>query len=288
MSVGSDARLAGLDRVLDDAFERGSADRNLVQTVVAKIQGAPSPTDLPGLGDDLFAVVDALDSSVSLRRALTDPGTSVERRQQLARNLLDGKVSKTAVDLVAQAVGLRWAGGRTMTTALERQAVRAQLLVADASGQLEETEDELFRFSRLVDSTPALRAALADQNTELGGRQALVDDLLTGRAGPATVVLAKRAVSARERTFAHTIEGFVTLAAAQKNRIVATVRVARSLSAEQRDRLQASLSKQAGRAVALQEILDPSVLGGIRVELGDEVVEGTVAGRLQSARRMFD
>lgn len=288
MSVGSDARLAELDRVLDEAFERGSADRNLLQTVVAKVQGAPAPADLPGLSDDLFAVVDALDSSVSLRRALTDPGTSVERRQQLAHNLLDGKVSKTAVDLVARAVGLRWAGGRALTTAVERQAVRAQLLVADASGQLEETEDELFRFSRLVESTPALRAALADQNTELGGRQSLVDDLLTGRAGPATVVLAKRAVAARERTFAHTIEGFVTLAAAQKNRIVATVRVARSLSAEQRDRLQASLSKQAGRAVALQEILDPSVLGGIRVELGDEVVEGTVAGRLQSARRLFD
>ncbi len=101
------------------------------------------------------------------------------------------------------------------------------------------------------------------------------------------MVLARRAVRARERTFAHTIEGFVTLAADQKNRVVATVRVARPLSSEQRDRLQAALSKQVGRSIVIQEIVDPTVLGGIRVELGDEVIEGTVADRLEQARRLF-
>ena len=87
--------------------------------------------------------------------------------------------------------------------------------------------------------------------------------------------------AARERTFGHTIEGYVTLAAAQKNRVVATVRVARPLTAEQRDRLRPALSQQVGREVAMQEIIDPDVLGGVRVELGDEVIEGTVAGRLR-------
>ncbi len=92
---------------------------------------------------------------------------------------------------------------------------------------------------------------------------------------------------ARERTFAHTIEGFVTLAAAQQNRVVATVRVAQPLTAEQRDQLRTSLSRQLGRQVAVQEVVDPDVLGGVRVELGDEVIEGTVAGRLEQARRLF-
>ena len=101
------------------------------------------------------------------------------------------------------------------------------------------------------------------------------------------MALARRAVRARERTFAHTIEGFVTLAAAQKNRVVATVRVAQPLTAEQRERLQTSLSRQVGREVAVQEVIDPDVLGGVRVELGDEVIEGTVAGRLEQARRLF-
>ena len=152
---------------------------------------------------------------------------------------------------------MRWAGGRTFAAAIERQAVRATLIQADHDGTLENTEDELFRFARMVESNPELREAIGDRAVPLANRQALVGDLLEGRATEATVVLAKRAVRARERTFAHTIEGFVTLAADQKNRVVATVRVARPLSSEQRDRLQAALSKQVGRSIVIQEIVDP-------------------------------
>jgi F-type H+-transporting ATPase subunit delta len=166
--------------------------------------------------------------------------------------------------------------------------VRAQLAAADEAGNLGEAEDELFRFARTVESSPELRNTLANRGATVAQRQELVEELLHGRATEATVVLAQRAVTARERTFAHTIEGFVTLAAAQRNRVVATVRVATALTAEQRTRLQASLSRQAGREVAVQEVIDPSVVGGVRVELGDEVVEGTVAARLLAARRLFD
>jgi F-type H+-transporting ATPase subunit delta len=101
------------------------------------------------------------------------------------------------------------------------------------------------------------------------------------------MVLAKRAVAARERTFDHTIEGYVTLAAAQRNRVVATVRVARPLSSDQRNRLRDALRNKVGREVAIQEVIDPDILGGVRVELGDEVFEGTVSDRLESARRLF-
>ena len=232
-------------------------------------------------------MVDALDSSVALRRALTDPTTSETARQRLVHRLLDGKVSKTAVDLVAEAAAMRWAGGRSFAGALERQAIRAQLMAADANGNLEDTEDELFRFARLVEANPDLRNALGDRAVPVSKRQELVEQLLDGRATTATMALAKRAVAARERTFAHTIEGFVTLAAEQKNRVVATVRVAKPLTAEQRERLRQSLSQQVGREVAMQEIIDPDVLGGVRVELGDEVIEGTVADRLEQARRLF-
>ena len=232
-------------------------------------------------------MVDALDSSVTLRRALTDPSTSEQARQQLVHNLLDGKVSKTAVNLVAEGAAMRWAGGRDFAAAVERQAVRAQLMAADNEGNLENTEDELFRFARLVEASPDLRNALGDRAVPVAKRHELVEELLAGRATAATVALAKRAVAARERTFAHTIEGFVTLAAAQKNRVVATVRVANPLTPEQRDRLRQSLSQQVGRDVTVQEIIDSGVLGGVRVELGDEVIEGTVADRLEQARRLF-
>jgi F-type H+-transporting ATPase subunit delta len=283
----AETRLGALDSVLDDAYARSTADRGAIGKIVGAVRGAPSESDLQRLPGDLFAVVDALDSSVMLRRALTDPTTSERARQQLVHNLFDGKISKPAVDVVAQAVAMRWAGGRSFTAALERQAVRAQLMAAEAEGNLENTEDELFRFARLVEANPDLRNALSDRAVPVGKRQELVEQLLAGRATTATMALAKRAVAARDRTFAHTIEGFVTLAAAQKNRVVATVRVANPLTPEQRERLRRSLSQQVGRDITVQEIIDPGILGGIRVELGDEVIEGTVADRLEQARRLF-
>ena len=100
--------------------------------------------------------------------------------------------------------------------------------------------------------------------------------------------LAKRAVGARSRSFDHTVETYVDLAAEQKNRVVATVRVARPLDDDQRSRLRTALTRQAGREVVLQEVVDPDVLGGVRVELGDEVLEGTVSAKLDEARRLFE
>lgn len=261
--TATEARLSSLDGALDDA-EVGDS-----------------------FSSDLFAVVDALESSAGLRRAVTDPGMPESGRAALVHGLLDGKVSVAVVDLVAEAAGRRWSGGRTFAAALERQAVRAELLLADRQQQLENTEDELFRFARVVEGSPGLRNALSDRAVPLPQRQDLVGELLAGRSTSTTLTLAKRAVAARERTFAHTIEGFVTLAAAQKSRVVATVRVAQPLEADQRDRLRAALSRQIGREVMIQEIVEPGVLGGIRVELGDEVIEGTVSGRLEQARRLF-
>ena len=263
MSSATDERLSSLDRLLDDS--------QVGDTFVT----------------DMSAVVDALESSATLRRAVTDPGTPEGARRALVHGFLDGKVDQAVVDLVAEAATLRWAGGRTFAAALERQAVRAQLITADRRNELEDAEDQLFRFARLVESNPDLRNMLGDRSIELNLRQELVEGLLSGRATDSTIVLAKRAVLARERTFGHTIEGYITLAAAQKNRSVATVRVAKPLTADQRDRLRASLSQKIGREVTIQEVIDPDVLGGVRVELGDEVFEGTVADRLESARRLF-
>ena len=264
MTAATDARLSSLDRMLNES-EVGD-----------------------NFAAGMFAVVDALGSSATLRRAVTDPGTPEGARRALVHGLLDGKVDKEVVDLVAESATLRWAGGRTFAAALERQAVRAQLIVADRNGDLENTEDELFRFARLVESNPDLRNTLSDRSIDLTRRQELIGDLLRGRATVATRLLAKRAVVARERTFGHTIEGYVTLAAAQKNRVVATVRIAKPLSSDQRGRLQTALGRQIGRDVTIQEVIDPGILGGVRIELGDEVFEGTVVGRLEAARRLFE
>ena len=285
MTAGHDDRLSALDEVLDSALS--GSGRSGVLGAIADVVAGPQSVDPGAVAGDLFAVVDALEASPALRRAVTDPGTPEEARRNLVGALLSGKVSEPAARLVAEAATRRWAGGRTFAAALERQAVRAELARAERAGQLDETEDELFRFARVVESNPDLRNALADRSAGLDERQALVGRLLEGKATRSTVALARRAVVARERTFANTIEGYVTLAAALRNRVVATVRVAQPLAEDQRERLRAGLTAQFGRDVTIQELVDPTVLGGVRVELGNEVIEGTVAGRMDEARRLF-
>ena len=238
------------------------------------------------LADELFAIVDLLDGSPSVRRALTDPSTAAERRQSLATHLLQGRVAPSTIDAVSDEVGQRQSG-RGLADALESDAVQVVLKAAEADGRLSDVEDQLFRFGRLVASDSALRAAVTDRTAAVQRRQSLIEDLLRDKALPQTIQLAKRAVKARNRTFQRTLGDYVSLAASLQDRMIATVRVARALDESQRQRLRAALTRQVGREVALQEIVEPRLLGGVRVELGGEVIEGTVAARLNQARRQF-
>lgn len=261
MSQASEARTDALDRVLDQL----------------------------GLGDDgaeqLWAVVDVVDRSPSLRRNLSDPGSEPQARRGLTQQVFGGRVADPVVELVAEGTALRWSSGADLVAALERQAVRAELKRADGAGGLDAVEDELFRFARLVEANPEVRNSLAEKAVPLANRQQLVVDLLQDRVSDSTIRLARRAVNARERTFGRTIDGYVNLAATQRQRTLATVRVAHQLDADQLSRLAAALTRQAGRPIAVQVVIDPTVVGGARVELGDQVIEGTVAGRLDGARR---
>ncbi len=256
-------RLAALDDVLD---------------------GLPVSKDL---SVELFGLVEALDASPSLKRTLTDPNMPDEQRKGFTHAFFDSRLSESAATLLAEATALRWMGGRYLVDAIEREAVRAQLRVAEDNGGLDGVEDELFRFGRLVDGNSNLRAAVTDRSASLERRCELIDDLLEGKVGLTTIVLAKRAVRARERSFSWTLDGYVELAAEMRDRTIATVRVAQPLTDQQRERLSAALQTRAGRKVALQEIVDPEVLGGVRVEMGGQVIEGTVAGRLDEARRQL-
>lgn len=238
------------------------------------------------LADELFAVVDLLDGSPALRRALTDPSTPSEGRQDLAARLLRSRISDSAFGVVAEVVGRRNAG-RGLPDALERQAIRAVLKTAENDGRLDDVEDQLFRFARLVERNAELRPFITDRSAPVERRQHLVDGLLQSKAQPQTIRLVKRALKARDRTFQRTLAGYVSMAAAMRGRTIATVRVARPLEESQRQRLQAVLARQLGHEVALQEIVEPQLLGGVRVEFGDEVIEGTVAARLNEARRQF-
>lgn len=151
--------------------------------------------DAAKLADELTAVTALLHREVSLRRVLTDPARSGESKAELAGGLLRGQLGGDTVDLVTGMVRSRWSQPRDLVDAVEELAALAELTAAQRAGGLDDVEDELFRFGRIVESSTDLRAALTDRAATAPAKTALLDSLLGGRANPSTQRLVTRLVS---------------------------------------------------------------------------------------------
>jgi F-type H+-transporting ATPase subunit delta len=241
--------------------------------------------DATALGDDLFALVGVLDAQPALRRMLTNPSSAGDAKSGLVSRLFEDKVGGPAFQALEVATSGRWNSTRDLADALEEAGVEAHLAGAERNGGLEDAEDELFRFSRVVHGDTALRAALTDRSMSVTRKRELVESLLDGRALPATVSLVKQAVAARKRSFELTLEDYVKVAAARRDQLVATVRAAYDLDLDQRERLAAALHGVYGKPVHVNVVVEPALLGGATIEVGGEVIDSSVAGRLEQARR---
>ena len=162
---------------------------------------------------------------------------------------------------------------------------RALFEVARAEGTIDEVEDELFRFARSYESSDALRNALTDEMVPAGKRQAIVEDLLGGKATPTTTQLVSMVVgSGRGRDLPAIIDRLVQRAANSKNLEVAEVRSAVALTDDQQQRLSAALANATGRQVTLKVVVDPSILGGVVATVGDTVIDGSVRTRVEQLK----
>lgn len=238
------------------------------------------------LGEQLFAVVAALDSSAALRRGLADPSRPGDDKARLVAAVLADGFDERVVDLVSGVVRSRWSNDADLVDAVERLGLDAVLASAQARGALETVEDELFRVSRALLGQREARAALSDGDTDPARRQALVDALLAGKVDPVTQALAERATTAlRGRRFVPTLGWFGEIAAERRKRLVASVTSGSLLTQPQEDRLGALLERAYGRPVQLNVTVDPAVIGGLRIQVGADVVDSTVLSRLADARR---
>ncbi len=238
------------------------------------------------LGTELFAVVTLLDANSALRRALTDPSRDANAKAALVTRLLGDQLGGLAVDVVTGLVRSRWSTDRDLADALEALGTRALLASAQQQGALDRVEDEVFRFSRIVAGNRELAAAFGDRSAGTGTRGDLVDRLLGDKAHPITLALVRQAVTApRGRPLEVTLAQVLDEAADRRKRLVAVVTAAVPLSAAQSERLAASLERLYGRQVLVEVDVDPEVVGGLRVAIGDEVLDATVLTRLADARR---
>ena len=237
------------------------------------------------VGDELFAVVRLLDSEHGLRRALADTTKPAEEKAAVVRRLLHGQVSAETEDLVAAAAAARWASPSDLADAIEQLAIEALTLAAQLGGRLDDLEDDLFRFGRLVSGQPSLREALIGP-APVDAKRSLLTDLLGGKVSePSLSLITQVLTHPRGRSPQAALDLCASIAARRREQLIAEVRVATELTADQRRRLAAALTEAYGQGIHLNVVHDPAVIGGLSVRIGDELIDGTAATRLAEVRR---
>ena len=262
------------------------ASREALSRQVVALDDRASDAGFDRLADELFTLARFLDVQPQLRVALADSGQQVAVREAIAREILGPRVSPLALQVVLSAVGERWSSDLDLVLAIEQLAAQAAFITAAADGSLDATEAELFRFSRAVAESPELQMALTDPAQAAATKAAIVGDLLAGRTTAATRTVLQHTVgNLHGQRIDAAINQLGQLAARQRQRVIAEIKVAAPLEPRQAQRLADVLSTMVGRTVRLNVAVDPAVLGGVHVKIGDEVVDGTVATRLAQARR---
>lgn len=260
-----------------------SAESVAALTEQLKTAVSGSVTAAATAADSLFSVAQTLRAEPALRRFATDASVPAEAKQGLVAQLFAGKLDEPALAVVSDAVARRWTRAGDLADGVQRLSEIAAVLSAGENGG--KLSDELFAVGQAVAASPELRDALSDQARTDADKSALLERLLGGKAQPATVALAKQALSGTYGTVTAALSTYRRLASDVHGRSVATVRVATALPDAQVERLTAALAAQYGRPVHANVVVDPAVIGGVRVDIGDDVIDGTIASRLDEAGR---
>lgn len=261
-----------------------SSTRQSLAVATAALKPLLAKADLK-FAEELFAIGAALASSTQLRNILSDPSAEKNAKSG-ALNAIFGKgVSKQALEFVNELVALRWSKGSDLVVALETLAVHTVSSIAAKSKKLDELETSLFAFQQAVDSDQDLQFALAAKAASEDAKLTLVNALIKGKVSAEAGLLIRRAVAGSgRRRLSVVLESFAKQVSAFAERLVAVVTVASPISDKQLSRLESTLAKTYGQSLKLNVEVDPAILGGIRVQVAGDIIDGSLSSRLTEAK----
>jgi F-type H+-transporting ATPase subunit delta len=232
--------------------------------------------------EELFAVGHVLGASAQLRALVSDPSTPSAAKSDVVRRVFGGTVSDQTLSLVDALVGERWSSQDDLLAGIEEIGVRA--IASSAPAQLS-LDSELFDVGKAVAAHPDLELALRSKLATPEAKATLVEKILSGTASEQTVALVRQVVmQPRGRSVREALRKTAAIVASQAGLSIATVTSARQLGDAQLKRLQAGLSRAYGRDLRFNQVVDPALIGGLRVQVGDDVIDSSVATRLASVR----
>lgn len=262
----------------------GSATREAIVAATATLAKLGT-VDLAS-GEQLLAAALVVDGSHELRAALADDTAKDADRKALVDSVFGG-YGKPAAAVLETLATSRWSSEDDLVAGIEELGIRALAASVPAEGRASarSIDDELFEFSMAIASDSELELALGSKLGGADGKVSLIESLLKGKASAQTLAILKALVAQpRGRRIAELIRYAATIVADQSGLGIATVTVAAALDDTQRKRLATTLSKQYDRDIRINEIVDPGVLGGMRVQVGSEVIDGTISNRIADLR----
>ena len=243
---------------------------------------------LSTLSGELVSVAQMLDREIVVTRYLTLAAEDAAPRVRLLERLVSGKVADPTLDVLRAAVSERWSANSDLVDAIEHVSRQALLEVAEREDQVDEVEDQLFRFSRILDAQPRLAILLGDYAAPAEGRIALLRKVLDSSSGSvnkiAIALLSQTVELLRGEPAEEAMKFLAEVAVARRGEVVAQVSAAAELSDAQRTRLTEVLSRIYGHPVTVQLQIDAELLGGLLISVGDEVIDGTLSSRLAAAK----
>ncbi|MCV7386182.1 F0F1 ATP synthase subunit B/delta [Mycolicibacter longobardus] len=267
-----------------------SASRQALAGLLDKfgeVAGGLDEQGLSALAGDLTGVAEVLQRESVVTRHLTVPTDDAAPKVRLVQRLFADKIGASALALVTAAAEARWSNGADLVTAVEHVARQALLLSAESAGTVDEVEDQLFRFSRVLDAQPRLDILLGDTATPAAGRVGLLRNVIGGASGanPIAAALLEQTVRLLRGQSAHqAVTELAQIAVARRGELVAEIGAAAELSDAQRTRLNTVLSRIYSHPVRVQVGVDPALLGGLAISVGDEIIDGTLSSRLAAAK----
>lgn len=257
----------------------GAASRQALRAAIDALGTAKGVT--VATGEQLMTASRAVGGYAQLRNILADPAIPSAGKTALIGEVFPG-VEPTAARLLAGLVQSRWSDGDGLVAGIEELGIRA---IAQGDGHTKAIERELFAFARIVATDAELELALGSKLADPAAKAEVVDALLGGKAHEGTVAILDHLVRApRGRRIGAMVAFAADVVSAAGGRRIATVTSAIELSTAQQKRLAAALSERYDADFQLNLVVDPGVLGGVRIHLGDDVIDGTVAARMTDLR----
>ncbi len=258
----------------------GSASRAALEAAKSALASATGVTRTTG--EQLLSAGRDIAGSPQLRALLADPSVEMAEKTGLIGRIFSS-LDTTSAALLGALVGTRWSNSDQLIDGIEQIGIRA--IAISATDPDADIEGELFAFSRAVSSDPELELAVGSKLGDPAGKATLVDSLLTSKADPGTLAIVRHLVQTpRGRRIGELLALAADIVADASGGIVANVTAAAPLTAAQLDSLAATLKTQYEREPRIAVRVDPTVIGGLRVQVGDDVIDGTIASRLSELR----